>query len=425
MSKLIRKTWPKIRVVSIKGQAFYRVDARKTGTNGRQESFKSQRDAEQRAAEIAANFNSNGSEGLSFPVELRGMALAAEKRLRPYGKTLLQAAEFYAVHLDAEKQRKDSAMVPALAQQWYEHKKSGKTKQLRAATLKGIQETAETLKRLFAGKRVLEVTTTEINNHLDSLNVGLRRKFNVCSRLSQFFNWCIARGHAAANPCEKIDIHVNGKDDVVIFSPAEALRLMTICRETPEFQELVLYHVISLFAGLRPSECQLLKWENVHLEEKTITVLAATSKTKESRNVPIEANLLVWLEAYAPEKPHGLVTPQPNLIQRLQAFHAALGYRVGNKNQDASTWPQDVMRHSYGSYWLARYKQRAVLAEHMGNSLQIIKKHYRQVVSKSAAIDYWRITPTYDGSGEIYQQPSDEEVACNRGKRLAAALAKD
>ena len=53
---LIRKTWPKIRVVEIKGQVFYRVDARRTGTSGRQESFKSKKEAEERAAEIATQF---------------------------------------------------------------------------------------------------------------------------------------------------------------------------------------------------------------------------------------------------------------------------------------------------------------------------------------------------------------------------------
>ena len=98
---------------------------------------------------------------------------------------------------------------------------------------------------------------------------------------------------------------------------------------------------------------------------------------------------------------------------------------MADQNLDASTWPQDVLRHSYGSYWLGKYKQRAVLAEHMGNSLQIIKKHYRAVVSKGATTEYWRITPTYDGTGEKFYQPSEEEVAQNRGKRLAAALSDD
>jgi integrase len=271
------------------------------------------------------------------------------------------------------------------------------------------------------------VTTADINRFLDKLGpkIGLRRKFNIRSRLSQFFNWCISRGHAVTNPCDKIEIHVNGKDEVAIFTPAEARRLLTLCREKPEFKDLVLYHAIGLFAGLRPSECQLLTWENVNLEEKTITVMAATSKTKETRNVPIESNLLKWIEEFAPAKRQGLVTPGTNFVKRIKAFHAALGYRIGDENQAAQTWSQDVLRHSYGSYWLAKRKQRAVLAEHMGNSLQIIKKHYKRVVGKTACSEYWKITPTYDGSGEIVQTVSEEEVMQARGKRLAAALAGD
>ncbi len=115
---LIRKSWPKIRVVETKGQVFYRVDARRTGTNGKQESFKSKKEAEGRAAEVATQFGANGKEGLSFPAELRGMALTGDKMPRPHGKTILQAVQFYVAHLEADQQRKDSALVPILAQQW-------------------------------------------------------------------------------------------------------------------------------------------------------------------------------------------------------------------------------------------------------------------------------------------------------------------
>ena len=98
MKRLIRKTWPKVRLVTIKAQTFYRVDARRTGTSGRQETFKSQKEAEKRAGEIAVEFGINGKEGLSFPAELRGMALTADRLLKPHGKTIMQAAEFYVAH---------------------------------------------------------------------------------------------------------------------------------------------------------------------------------------------------------------------------------------------------------------------------------------------------------------------------------------
>ena len=81
MKKLIRKTWPRVRLVTIKGQMFYRVDARRKDTDGRQETFKSQKEAEKRAAEVASHFGTNGKEGLSFPAELRGMTLARRQKV--------------------------------------------------------------------------------------------------------------------------------------------------------------------------------------------------------------------------------------------------------------------------------------------------------------------------------------------------------
>jgi hypothetical protein len=91
---LVRKTWPKIRAVNIKGQAFYRVDARRTGTSGRRETFNSQKDAEKRAGEIAGNLGGNGKEGLAFPAELRGMALTAGRMLQSYAPHIVSQATY-------------------------------------------------------------------------------------------------------------------------------------------------------------------------------------------------------------------------------------------------------------------------------------------------------------------------------------------
>jgi hypothetical protein len=96
---LIRKTWPKIRHVVIKGAPFFRVDARRTGTAGKQETFKLRADAEARAVEVERQFGASGTEGLAFPAELRGMALTARKLLEPFGKSIVQATEFYRARL--------------------------------------------------------------------------------------------------------------------------------------------------------------------------------------------------------------------------------------------------------------------------------------------------------------------------------------
>ena len=84
MSKVIRKTWPRVRIVTISGAKFYRVDGRKKGTLGKQESFKTEKAALDRAAEMEGDFTKEGAAGLEMPAELRSQAFQADAMLKPY-----------------------------------------------------------------------------------------------------------------------------------------------------------------------------------------------------------------------------------------------------------------------------------------------------------------------------------------------------
>jgi hypothetical protein len=55
--------------------------------------------------------------------------------------------------------------------------------------------------------------------------------------------------------------------------------------------------------------------------------------------------------------------------------------------------PCEQRRHSFGSYWLALHKNRAELVELMGNSVQVIKVHYRAPVLESDAVAYFALRP--------------------------------
>ena len=59
----------------------------------------------------------------------------------------------------------------------------------------------------------------------------------------------------------------------------------------------------------------------------------------------------------------------------------------------AGVWDQDIMRHSFASYWLAVHKNAPELAEIMGNSLPIIRKHYENTVLEAVAVKFWAIRP--------------------------------
>jgi len=390
MGELIRKTWPKIRVVVIKGETFYQVDGRKKGTKGKRHHFSTKAEAEDRAREIEADFRMEGVEGLALSAELRVEALKAETKLKPHGKTVMDAVHFYIAHLEAEEKKKRSQTVHNLAEEWHKAKKAQQAKGiLRERTVTDIGVTAGTLQKQWGSLRIAEMTTEHFEKYLDGLEVKQQTYANLRSQFSQFFNWCISRGYTTENPLKKIEVEVM-KRDVQILTVKEAQRLMR--KVEAKFPELMVYHAVCLFGGLRPTEAKLLKWEDIHLEERQITVLQTTSKVKETRNVQIEDTLFHWLKSHEGSK-KGFIVKQKGFRTATEKFRIALGYKIGEENEDGPKWIEDILRHTYASYWLPKYKHRGQLAEQMGNSIKMIKDHYKQVVKSSDVDAFWSILP--------------------------------
>ena len=388
----LRKSFPRIRIVKDHdGQKFYQVDARRKGTNGKREAFSTKKEAFDRADEIKRDFDAQGTEGLALDAEVRVMAIRATNRLEPYDKTIADACDFYEAHLKKEKAKAESATVSNLAAKWLAAKTNPNSNRvLRKDTVDDIKKTSKILDKKFGNLRILEITESSMQDYLGGLGVGFRAKQNRKSLFSQFFNWCVRQGYASTNPLQYIQIIVPEKE-VQIFSVEECITLMNTCETS--FPALVPYFAISLFAGLRPNECKLLKWEQIHIDELQITVLASTSKTRETRNVKIEPTLKLWLERYIGKK-KGYIVDQRSYRTQMEKLRIHLGYNVRGKNPDGSIWHTDICRHTMASYWLQKYNERGHLAEQMGNSLKMIKKHYKQVVKSSDTDKFWSILPT-------------------------------
>jgi len=388
--KPLRKTFPRIRIIKDHlGQSFYQVDARRKGTNGKREAFSSKQEALDRADEIKRDFDAQGTEGLALDAEVRVMAIRAKNRLDQYGKTIADACDFYEAHLQKEKAKAASATIANLSAKWLAAKTISNNRVLRKDTIDDIRKTSKILEKKFGSLRILEITESSMQEYLDGLSVGYRAKQNRRNLFSQFFNWCKRQGFTNENPLQNIQIVVPEKE-VQIFSVEECMTLMKTCETS--FPALVPYFAISLFAGLRPNECKLLQWEQIHIDELQITVLAPTSKTREGRNVKIEPTLKYWLESYTGKK-EGFIVEQKSYRTQMEKLRIHLGYKVRGKNPDGAVWHCDICRHTMASYWLQKYNERGHLAEQMGNSLKMIKKHYKQVVTNSDTEKFWSILP--------------------------------
>jgi len=412
-SKLIRKTWPKIRLLP---NGRYQVDGRRKGTNAKQKSFDTKAEAEDRARKLEEDFAREGTDGAGLSSELRVAAITAANILAPYDKDIVEAARHYAAHLDSLLKLENSKFIKDLAEDWLANKKSGARRELRAATILSIENGKKYLVERFGEKRILAVTKDDIRRELDKHGSKIRRKFNLCSLMSQFFNWCIKHGHCVTNPCP-LDEYVPAEKDTVDIATARQARLcMRICER--KYPHLVLYHALGFFAGLRPFEAAKLRREDISLEHNEITVRGETSKSKETRKVRIEPNLRAWIERYL-DKDESEVVRSKNFTNQIKKLRAQLGYKVMGKNEKAAKYPHDLMRHSYGSYHRKKYNNRALLAELMGNSVEIIRKHYLNPHITGDELDaYWAIKPKFIQVATMKELDEMEAAATPLSKRL-------
>ncbi|MCB1094810.1 MAG: hypothetical protein KDN22_04440 [Verrucomicrobiae bacterium] len=56
-------------------------------------------------------------------------------------------------------------------------------------------------------------------------------------------------------------------------------------------------------------------------------------------------------------------------------------------------WPQNCIRHSFGSYFLERTRDVAATALAMGNTPAVVMRHYHQLVDPDDANAFWSISP--------------------------------
>jgi integrase len=395
--QIVREDWPRVRRVTVRGQERFIVDGR---PHKERKFFKNEQDAEVQADVWARERTNQGIEGLSFPTELRIEAIKARKRLDEYGKKIGDAVDHYVRWLDEERQKRAALLVDSCLDQWIKSKEAEFTAgHLRPTTLQELRSRSKFLRATFGRQRITEIDEHSIQNFLDSLPYTPRAKLNVRTKFCQFLNYCRRRKWIRENPAEAIRVRVSN-GDVQILRPRDSEQLLVAAQqaETTTALSVIPYLAVSLFGGLRPGEAEQLRWEYIHFDTREIEVLAKTSKTKETRFVKMEDALIDWLLPF--RKRRGLIVGQ-NFQKRLKAVKSEAGYGVSGKK--GKPWPKDVLRHTFGTYWLARHEDRARLAEQMGNTIEVIKKHYRRAVPKAETDKFWALRP--QGRGKIVPMP--------------------
>lgn len=324
------------------------------------------------------NFGRNSS--TLTPAQQEQAAIAFE-RIAPYDVTLnTVVAEF----IERRQASAKSVTFEELFDRFTGSKKSRSSKYLR--------DLKYTLPRFpgLHGRTVSELQPQDIETEMVGMTAAVRNAF--MRNLRAAFNFGVKRGWLASNPVLKLDFEDVKRSEVVTLSPGEAAALMSAAESE---NDLLPYHALGLFAGIRPMELERLEWRHIDLAERHIEITSDVSKTGRRRIVDIEPNLHAWLTRYIENggDTSSQAAPVTNLRKRLRTIRTMA---------HLAAWVQDVMRHSYASYWLAHNGDINRLTLQMGHeSTDMLWEHYNKASKRKEAAKYWQIMPSVDAVQKI------------------------
>ncbi len=372
----MRASKPRITVrVNPGGTKSYCADAGFLNGKRHRRFFPTKVEAQTYAEQVQVAKRNHGSAAFSLSDRQRVEASESFLRLAPSGTSLSEAVSFYLRHAQPKGGTK---LARDTASEFVESKeKSGK----KFRYVKAIRIAFGIFNQTFGDRPMNEIHRKAIEDWLDSRQFALVTRRNYLRDIGMLFSFAVERGYCAENPVAQIERPTLTDKPPEIFTVNEAAQLLAAAQMHAKL-ELVPYVAIGLFAGLRASELDALAWKEVNLAERMIEVTAIKAKTRKRRILDISANLAAWLSPYAGAE--GAIAPCC-WRERLQKL---------SKLASLERWPQNVLRHSFASYHLAKHKNAALTALQLGHAdTTMLFAHYRELVKPAAAERYWEIVP--------------------------------
>ena len=273
----------------------------------------------------------------------------------------------------------EKATAAYLATKKQEHERG----MLSECQLKDIRLRLEDLDDAFPGRVLSSLSREALATHCQRGNPKPKTFNNRRGILFTFFKFAFCQDWVAANPLEKVP-HLrvaHRRGSAKTLSAEQSAKLMQHVEQI-DSGSLVPFFALALFAGIRPcvrtGEILKLKPEHVRLDTGVILIEPEVSKVRMKRSVEIQPNLAAWLRAYPLDR-------FPIIAPNLQHERAAIAKTFGLSH--------DIMRHTFISMHVAKYRSMGEAALQAGNSESIIRKHYLDLKTKDEAERFFSILP--------------------------------
>ena len=255
----------------------------------------------------------------------------------------------------------------------------------------------------FAGRSLIDIHDADLHAWWSERVIGRSKKTSndVRAFLVEFWNWAITeRLHPKeSTPADKIPRVELDNHERRVLSPQEVLSLLASVGK-----EWRVWAVLGAFCGLRPEEISPparkgaskkskrgIRCEEIDFTFKVIRLPAEVSKGgKRPRAVPLTDAAIAWLEwAGIKAGMNGPVCRRnPSEHPKADPETVRLGREVFKTG-----WPQDALRHSYGSYRNAVIRSLPQVAEEMGTSVTMLNRHYHNPKALEEGEEWFSLRP--------------------------------
>lgn len=388
------------------------VPAKITGGLRERKQFKTRPDAEDHAEKAYSGFKKQGHDFFTLSDEERRAVAVCLPQLRQAKITLGDAVRFALERMRSE--GRDKTVQHLVAELVHSKEQRFARGDLRERSFRDFKERAEKFALAFADRIAAEVTGQQIKDWQNGQKLGPRSNQNYLAVIGEVYKYALQKRYVSFSPLDDLtdvdrkELCGSGNDEgePSVLTPDQAGTLLNAALAHPEL-ELLPAVILGLFCGLRTEELKRLDWASVRPLEThpVVTISAKVAKKRRIRHVDIPANARLWLSLVA--KQEGPIAPNKHtndFQKRFQKLHrlAGFGTRSG-KGEWESTWENNAMRHSFGSYHYALHGNSLETSRQMGHkaSDQVLFDHYRALATKSQAQAYFAIVPKAEGGKMI------------------------
>lgn len=258
------------------------------------------------------------------------------------------------------------------------------SKNLRARSLANLKGRLHQFTTEHGARQLVDIGPTLLEPYLNT-TTSPRDRVNRRAVFSNLFHWAQRKGFICVNPLVSIE---SVKADIAEPSILTVGECRALLRATAAYDKahpvvpVLPYLVLCLFCAIRPTEVSRLSWDDIDLADGIVTIGAHVSKKRGRRLVAISDNAVAMLTDYAVQKPD-LNIPR----KRWELVRSLAGYGP------TKPWPADVLRHTGISMKLTLTQDENTTASWAGNSPDVIHQHYKGLVKRDQANEFWQLTP--------------------------------